>query len=485
MFLYVIIIYLNIKNKIGTMNIVKKSFYLTSIFSDAVPDSSWTSIERKTTLALFSYLDPYKIYLPDTEDEQIEKLLENIPLEFCISKKEWMDITGVTVDNFSREIKSVRQGLIKKSFNTPHPTDPNKDSGDSISWFSKVTYSAKESKLKLKINSDALENLVSFVKYTKINFEFIKPLKSSYSVYTYIFLKIIKDISNNKKKTQEIIEIEELKLKLGLVGKYTKIHMFKERVLDIVKTEINKYTDLDFNYELEKDGRSYRYINLYFDYKPQSVLEAPKIVTSTNDENHTEFNWDEGVEDSPFENTLFSWGIRVKQIAHLESAYSPKAIEEAINITEEMFKKGNVKTTRASLFIGTLKNTQQKEDEQSVQSDINETNRLEVTENLKRDKIMQEKEKIFNHITSLIYLHEEEFKKVLSALSFGVSSLDSITLTEEFRKTIYNLSMFKAEMFRGYAPHTKVFEEGYYNQELARLANPDMFTFLSKITTVI
>lgn len=468
------------------MDIVKKSFYLTSLFSDAVPDSRWSANEKKTALTLFYYLDPYKIYLPDLdEDININELLEHIPLEYEIAKADWIELTGIDKENFSREIKAVRLGLSKKTFNTPHATDSHKDSGESIPWFSKITYSAKEAKLKFKINSDALENLVSFVKYTKIDFEYIKPLKSGYSIYTYIFLKIIKDISQKKNKTTETIKIDELKNKLGLSGKYKLIKMFQERVLDVVKNEINEFTDLTFDYDLDKDGsRSYQYIHLHFDYKKPKIIEMP-LPKKDNEFFEFDESMYENQEQSDFESILFSWSLRAKQITLVESVYSPLAIENAIKVTEEAFNIGKIINTRAAFFMGVLQNTQQKEDEQNDMSENKKKNQIELNEKIVREKEVKEKEKIFNHIISLINDYDEEFKKVLSALSFGMSSLESIKLSDDFREKINSLSIFDAEMFKGYSPSYKVFDDGYYNQELARLANPDMYTFLSKISKII
>jgi len=62
--------------------------------------------------------------------------------------------------------------------------------------------------------------------------------------------------------------IIELKQMLGLVDKkgnqqYERISQFKEYVLDIAKKQINEHTDISFDYELFKRGRSYEYIQIY------------------------------------------------------------------------------------------------------------------------------------------------------------------------------------------------------------------------------
>jgi len=91
------------------------------------------------------------------------------------------------------------------------------------------------------------------------------------------------------------IPIVELKKMLGLVDKkgnekYTQIGQFKEFVLDIAKKQINEHTDISFDYELFKRGRSYEYIQIYvsmhkdkpkqleIDYN-KSVIEQKNIRT--------------------------------------------------------------------------------------------------------------------------------------------------------------------------------------------------------------
>ncbi|RYX87457.1 RepB family plasmid replication initiator protein [bacterium] len=64
------------------------------------------------------------------------------------------------------------------------------------------------------------------------------------------------------------IPIVELKQMLGMVDKkgyeqFEKISQFKERVLDTAKKQINEHTDIHFDYELYKQGRSFEFIQIF------------------------------------------------------------------------------------------------------------------------------------------------------------------------------------------------------------------------------
>lgn len=66
------------------------------------------------------------------------------------------------------------------------------------------------------------------------------------------------------------IPILELKRMLGLVDKkgneqYSEITGFKKKVLDIAKKQINEHTDISFDYQLYKKGRSFEYIQIFVD----------------------------------------------------------------------------------------------------------------------------------------------------------------------------------------------------------------------------
>lgn len=53
---------------------------------------------------------------------------------------------------------------------------------------------------------------------------------------------------------------------------FRQIGQLKEKVLDIAKRQINEHTDIRFDYELKKRGRSFETIILYIDYRKEKQL---------------------------------------------------------------------------------------------------------------------------------------------------------------------------------------------------------------------
>ena len=74
------------------------------------------------------------------------------------------------------------------------------------------------------------------------------------------------------------LEIEELKKMLGLIDKkgneqFERINDFKKYVLDIAKKQINEESDLYFDYKLIKQGRSFRWVEIFVNMKVAQQLE--------------------------------------------------------------------------------------------------------------------------------------------------------------------------------------------------------------------
>lgn len=82
-------------------------------------------------------------------------------------------------------------------------------------------------------------------------------------------------------------EIEELKKMLGLIDKkgneqFERISAFKEKVLDVAKNQINEESDLYFDYKLIKQGRSFKWIEIFVNMKVPQQLEINFEVSIDN-----------------------------------------------------------------------------------------------------------------------------------------------------------------------------------------------------------
>lgn len=452
-------------------NIVEKSFYITSLFASIKSEHNWTSNEVKTVLLMFSKMDKYKLYIPDfSNNEALYEAIKKIPNVYKISKDEFIKATGIRKDNASREINNVRRKLVSKVIHTPHPFENDSDSGESISWFKKISYSSQKGEVTLEVNEYALERLIAFVKYSKISFENIVRLKSSYSIYTYLFLKIIKDISYKEKLSREDISIEEFKEKLSLKDKYKDINLFRLRVLDVITKEINDYTDMIISYDLIKEGRAYSKIRFDFDYKNKPLITNQ---TDNNKESNNLFDFDTSNinEDSYFEAILTSWGIRAKKVVEIEESYSIDAINDAIEVTKQAIDSNSIKTTPAAFFIGTLEN---KELQSQVEFERQQKLIKEQQEKEKKAALLAEYEAIEKFIND----NSDEISNYLSIRSGG----GLFELSRDVKVQLDNLACVDKEKFKDFRSKFVVLEQGFWDMKQRKEIRPTMYQFLKLIS---
>ena len=86
------------------------------------------------------------------------------------------------------------------------------------------------------------------------------------------------------------MEIDKLKEMLFLKDpkgeqkeQFTRVNDFKKYVLDIAKEQINKHTDIRFDYALKKQGRAFEKIKLLVNVKLPEQLSLPLDFTQSID----------------------------------------------------------------------------------------------------------------------------------------------------------------------------------------------------------
>ena len=355
-----------VMNEYKKMTYMDKTFYLTSLFTD-IKTQPWSATDIKIALNIIKKLSAYRCYIPRLEDIEnfkgdIDNKINSVPLKMTISKEELLNILDINRAHIARETNKIVLSMHNRSIINSHELSYDKQTKGlgGISWFEYFNHGVNGG-LEFSFTRTSLKILIVMIKYTQLNIEIIDKIKNSYAVLTFVFIKIIKDSS---KKNTHTIDINEYKDKMGLNGKYKDINLLRSRVLDVVKREICEKTDMDMNYELVKEGRSFTKIKFIFDYKPEHVdkknksqvknLKEPTIIENTVTDDY----------DSPFEQILISWNIRAKKVVEIEENYSLDVIQSAIDKTLEKEKAGEIKTTKAAIFLGILENKQLASDEQ-------------------------------------------------------------------------------------------------------------------------
>lgn len=171
--------------------------------------------------------------------------------EYCILAKDFVEMSG-TKTNDRDALKNACEEILSK------PLKISTGRGWLMAnWCNDIEYVHEKGIITYKV-SEKLKPYIIDLKnnYLKYDLKNILPLKSEYSIRVYEWLK---DIYNSKqrynKKMIEEFEIEFLRERLIIPDSYNTNNVFT-RVIDKAKQDLEKYTDIRFNYGIaEKDGK--------------------------------------------------------------------------------------------------------------------------------------------------------------------------------------------------------------------------------------
>lgn len=197
--------------------------------------------------------------------EEVKNLIESARFELIeISVTDYMKEFDVK----SRELYKVLEDVAKKLFERKIIYQTNEGSVVEKRWVITCVYDKNKSCIKLQFHPDLIEDLLLLKnKFTILQFEFAKQLKSQYSYRLY---ELFRQYSNFKMRK---FGIEELRFLLGIGDDEYKLYSnFKNRVIMPAVKEVNEYTDIEIDFEEIKDKKKVSALKFYI--KPQ----IPKIA---------------------------------------------------------------------------------------------------------------------------------------------------------------------------------------------------------------
>lgn len=138
------------------------------------------------------------------------------------------------------------------------------------------------------------------------------------------------------------IPILELKQMLGLVDKkgneqYSEITGFKKFVLNLAKKQINEHTDISFDYELFKSGRSFTHIQIYV----SMAKDKPKQL---------EINYNQSVNEQKNIRSIMAYGISEEYSQLIVKDGFDKFIDFVKKVNERA-QKGEIRVESAPAYI--------------------------------------------------------------------------------------------------------------------------------------
>ena len=333
------------------------SFYLSEVLYGLKSKQDWNLFEIKLVLMLLGELRQHRVFInkdeqvQDLEDSYIDERVKQIPGDFYFTRQQFQNMTGVTDDHVAREIKKTCESVLSKIVDTPNPLDPNnRNSFKMFTWFNQAEYLEGKGEIHLEVNRETIKRLVVFTKYTNIHFQYIIPIRNKHSLYMYLMCKIMQ--SRNETQTQITLTIQELKTKLGLLGQYHNMTLFRKRVLEVVNEELNSKTDLEFSYTLQKTKNRYSHIHITVsnrqalpsstrnnkpEHNNEQAYTGEKQATETSAKMQAR---SKSQKIRTLELQLRSYGVNARKAESLVQAYGEEAVEQGVSQLLEEIDKG-------------------------------------------------------------------------------------------------------------------------------------------------
>ncbi|SHH42490.1 replication initiation protein [Tepidibacter thalassicus] len=194
--------------------------------------------------------------------------------------KDIIDILDVKGKGIYSELQQATSDLISKTLTiiTSYEDNPNKHKKLQVSWLASAEYLEKEGIVELEFSSKLKPYLLQLKnRFTSYELKNILKLKSKYSIRIYELMKQYEKIKDR------VVELEELRYILGLKeNEYSQYGNLKQRILKRAQAEINKKTDINFEFEEIKVGRKVEKIRFIINSKKiENVVEEEKFELSS------------------------------------------------------------------------------------------------------------------------------------------------------------------------------------------------------------
>ncbi len=140
-------------------------------------------------------------------------------------------------------------------------------------WFSGFDYIEGAGEFEFMITPEIRPYLLGLTNtFTKYRIGAVYQFKSAHT------WKLYENLKKEAFKTQWSISLDELKILIGVVGKYKRWNGFNEFVIAPAVAEINKNADLEIRYEKRKHGRSV--VGLVFQIMEKPSKDVINVETS-------------------------------------------------------------------------------------------------------------------------------------------------------------------------------------------------------------
>lgn len=260
--------------------------------------------------------------------------LETGKLEYTINAQ---DIEAITGRQWNlKQLRESTESIGSRMFEIEW-VDKNKKKKLRQMWlFEYVEYTEGSASFVVKIAENAIPYFFELKNnFTSMQLKSILNCSSKYAKRLYAISCQWRSVGSKR------FEIPELKQMLGLIDKkgneqLTEITAFKKRVLDIAREQISENTDIEFDYELKKRGRTYHWVTLHINSQKFKQMEI---------------EFEKPIDIQKFKSKIMAYGLNDEQAELIATKEKEKNFDILITELNEKVrnKKLNIKNSVAYL----------------------------------------------------------------------------------------------------------------------------------------
>jgi plasmid replication initiation protein len=220
-----------------------------------------SEVEQKIITVLISLVNPIA-------DTQLRS--------FTFAIKDFTKVIGVKSEKRNRELEELTKRLMSKIHEIRF-----EDGIEQVQWLTYAKYNYKEGTITLTLNEFLEPYLLDLKReFTSYELKNVSTLKGQYTIRIY---ELLRQYYNMKNKERTFL-LDELRERLGAVDIYPAYANFKQRVLVPAQRQINQKSDITFEVEEIKKGRSVHRIK--FIIHPKDTVIQPIPLPIKNNERY-------------------------------------------------------------------------------------------------------------------------------------------------------------------------------------------------------
>jgi len=252
--------------------------------------------------------------------------------------KDFMESAGIsaTTKNVYSRAREYTKKLMKRVLEIP------KHDGTwlQVSFISSAEYPAGKGYVELQFDPKLKPYLIQLKqRFTTYEAQNVLALGSFYSIRVYELLKQYEKIG------KRVISVEGLRDMLGLLDSYKSYYLFKQRVIEQAKKELDEHCDITFDYREIRIGRKIEKIEF-------NIIRQPEVFNDAEVVNNKFSKQVAQTDKEAVEQALKGIGLTASQIERAMELYADKLqdLADLINDFSEKSQKGKIANLPAYLW---------------------------------------------------------------------------------------------------------------------------------------